>query len=111
MNHGIEKLRKEKARRAEKETSGKLPYALIPPGPLEELVRVYQYGAEKYAPRNWERGLPWLECYEALMRHVQEWRKGEDIDPESGRRHMAHAAWWCFALLHYDEAGVGVDDR
>lgn len=90
---------------------GKLPYDLVPSFPLEELVRVYQHGMKKYAPRNWEKGNEYTINYGALMRHLQKWYQGEDKDLESNLSHLAHVAWGCFALMEYQRRGVGSDDR
>ena len=96
---------------AKKETHGKLRYDLIPVSSLEELCKVYTYGVEKYGDRNWEKGLPWLTCFAAIMRHLLSWVQGVDVDRESGCKHLAHVAWWCFALMWYARKGKGVDDR
>ena len=96
---------------AKKETLGKLRYDLIPVSSLEELCKVYTYGVEKYGDRNWEKGLPWLTCFAAIMRHLLSWVQGVDVDRESGCKHLAHVAWWCFALMWYARKGKGVDDR
>jgi hypothetical protein len=53
--------------------AGKLRYDLLPPDALEELVRVYTVGAEKYAERNWEKGMAWCRAFGSLMRHAWAW--------------------------------------
>jgi hypothetical protein len=90
---------------------GKLRYDLLPPLAMDELVRVYTFGVQKYAARNWEKGLPWTKWFAAIMRHVMDWLKGENLDPESGIHHMAHAAWNCLALTEYYLRKTGQDDR
>lgn len=99
------------SRKALRYNQGKLPYELLPAYPVEVLVKVYQYGTNKYAPRNWEKGNEYSINYGALMRHLQKWWQGEDLDPESGLPHLAHVAWGTFALLEYERRGVGTDDR
>jgi hypothetical protein len=91
--------------------TGKLRYDLLPPDALEELVRVFTMGAEKYAPRNWEKGLSWMDCYASMMRHAQQWVKGEDRDEESGHLHTAHVQWNAMALTTFMLRGTGQDDR
>jgi hypothetical protein len=90
---------------------GKLRYDLLPPDALEQLVLVYTKGAEKYADRNWEKGMSWSRCFGPLMRHAWAFWRGEDLDRESGLPHMAHAAWNCFALMAYTMRKIGNDDR
>jgi hypothetical protein len=91
--------------------SGKPRYDLIPGDALDDLAKLYDYGAQKYAERNWEKGMSWSRCFGSLMRHAWAFWRGEDIDPESGIHHMTHAAWNCIALVSYSKRKVGLDDR
>lgn len=91
--------------------SDKLRYDLIPPDALEFLARVYTMGAKKYADRNWEKGISYSRIFGAIMRHLWAFWKGESIDTESGLPHPAHAAWGCFALMHYMLHNADKDDR
>lgn len=86
-------------------------YALIPTYPLAELARVYGYGAAKYDDNNWRRGYPYSWSLSALMRHIEAFRSGVSVDSESGRHHLAHAAFHLFTLMHFDVNGTGEDDR
>ena len=90
---------------------GKLRYDLLPADALQELVAVFTKGAEKYEPRNWEKGFHWMSCFASLMRHSWAWARGEDRDPESGQLHMAHVAWNAMALLTFALRQTGIDDR
>lgn len=94
-----------------KDDTGKLRYDLIPPFALEQLARVYTYGATKYADNNWRGGLKWSRVYAALERHIQAWRKGEDLDPESKEMHLASVAWAAFTLMEYSVFKKDLDDR
>jgi hypothetical protein len=89
----------------------KARFDLIPPGPLEALADIYTYGAGKYEDRNWEKGIKWGRVFGAIMRHLWAFWRGEDVDEESGRSHLAHAAWGCFALLEYSKTQKSFDDR
>jgi len=89
----------------------KLRYDLIPPSPLRELAQVYTDGAKKYGDENYLRGMSWRRVTASLMRHVEAYRAGETTDLESGSPHLAHAAWACFTLILYEQAGIGEDDR
>ena len=91
--------------------SEKLRYDLIPPDALEELAKVYTFGARKYGDRNWEKGLRWGRVFGAVFRHFIAWAKGEDADEETGLHPLAHAAWGCLTLLAYAKRGIGQDDR
>ena len=90
---------------------GKNRLDLLPILPLLEIGRVLTYGANKYSERNWERGMAWSRCYAALLRHLTAWWNGEDVDPETGISHLAHAACCLFFLIEYEARKTGKDDR
>ena len=82
----------------------KLRYDLLPVEPLEALVAVLTYGASKYADNNWKYVTPFDDrYYAAALRHLTAWRKGEELDKESGMPHLAHAMC-CLVFL---QAGGG----
>lgn len=89
----------------------KLRYDLIPGNALDELAKVYTFGAKKYADRNWEKGMAWSRIFGAIMRHAWAWFRGQTHDPETGLNHMVHAAWGCLALVEYSITNKGQDDR
>lgn len=66
----------------------KLLFQLIPPEAEKALATILTYGAQKYAPRGWEKGLPWSETIGSLRRHLNAFMSGEIIDPESGLPHV-----------------------
>lgn len=66
---------------------------------IPELLGIYQYGIRKgYLKDSWRNVAP--ERYEdALMRHMTAHLQGEERDPESGLRHIAHVAWNALAVM------------
>jgi len=86
-------------------------YDLIPPHAMDEIARVYGYGASKYANRNWERGYDWGLSLAALHRHIKQFEKGESVDPESGCHHLGHAAFHLMLLMTFERFGIGTDSR
>lgn len=70
----------------------KLPLQLIPPQFTEGIAEVLQYGIKKYAKNQWAKGMSWEDCMGAVLRHLSEFRKGNEIDPDSGLPHLHHAA-------------------
>jgi hypothetical protein len=76
-------------------------YALIPWGAMDEIARVYAFGAQKYAAHNWRKGYEWGKSFSALCRHIFAFWKGEDRDPESGLSHLAHAGFHVLSLLTF----------
>lgn len=86
-----------------KDIEGKLRYNLIPPFSLAQVARVLTKGAVKYAPDNWKKVPDANNKYvEALFRHLEKYRAGEMVDPESGEHHMAHIATNAMFLLWFD---------
>lgn len=84
-------------------SDGKPRWELIPLDAVEEIVKVYTMGAEKYAPNAWKDIPDAYDRYKAAMlRHVTAYDKGERIDKESGLSHLAHAAWNAIAILWLD---------
>ena len=83
--------------------TGKLQYSLIPTETTKALAEVLTFGARKYAPNNWmlvENGK--TRYLDALYRHLEAFRSGETLDPESSLHHLAHALT-NLAFLHYLE--------
>lgn len=69
---------------------GKLRWSLVDFDALEDMVKVLDFGAKKYADNNWKKGLKTTEIFESMMRHITAYMRGEDIDPESGLPHTGH---------------------
>ena len=82
---------------------GKLEYGLLPPLALEETVKVLTFGAQKYERDNWQKVPDSKRRYfDALQRHVWAWKRGEQLDPESGIHHLAHAMCCLMFLYEHD---------
>lgn len=68
------------------------------PNALEAIASVLTFGAKKYAAHSWQTVPNGDERYlAAQLRHITAVQKGEQLDPESGLHHLAHAA--CNALF------------
>lgn len=91
--------------------TGKVRMDLIPPEAMFALATVLTFGAEKYAARNWEKGMSWGRVFGALMRHLWAWWRGEGKDPETGYSHLWHALCCVVFLVAYEERKAGTDDR
>ena len=79
----------------------KLRWDLLPWDAIEAIVDVYTYGAKKYEDNNW-KFVDKDRYFSALMRHLTASRNGETRDEESGRSHLAHAAWNAITLLWFE---------
>lgn len=94
-----------------KDDDGKPAVELIQPEVLLELGKVLSYGARKYSRDNWRKGMAWLRPVAASLRHTYSWMRGEDLDPESGLPHLAHAMVGLMMALSYQMRRIGSDDR
>lgn len=94
-----------------KDDSDKAPHHLLAPELLTATATILDFGAKKYAPRNWEKGMAWSRCYSALQRHMLSWWAGEGKDPDTGKSHLWHAACNIMFLIAYEMRGIGTDDR
>jgi hypothetical protein len=82
---------------------GKLQYGLLPPLALAETVKVLTFGAEKYEPDNWKFVPDSKRRYfDAMERHIWAYKMGEQLDPESGIHHLAHAMCCLMFLYEHD---------
>lgn len=94
-----------------KHDSGKVGVHLLPPDPLIEIAKVLDFGAKKYDPYNWSKGIKYSRLYGALLRHMWAWWKGESSDSETGLSHLAHAGCCLLFLLQYETTRKEFDDR
>lgn len=91
--------------------TGKLRFDLVNAFAHEQMVRILTKGAEKYAPRNWERGMAWSTVISSLKRHLHAIERGEDYDAETGELHAAHLACNAHFLTAYYKLYPQGDDR
>lgn len=90
---------------------GKRRYDLIPVDALAALADLFTIGANKYAERNWEKGMAYSSVAASLDRHWNDFKAGIDRDPETGCLHITHVVWNAMALLTFHLRGIGRDDR
>jgi len=90
----------------------KTPLSLIPPYAMEQTAWAHKLGSHKYGPYNWRKTGVCASTYvNAILRHLNAWRDGENLDPESGISHLAHVACSCNILLDADYCNTLQDDR
>jgi len=93
-------------------SKGKIRHDLIPPWVIDELAKVYTYGCIKYDDDNWRKGLEWKKnVIGPLLRHLNKWLRGKQIDDESNCHQLAMVLWQCAALMVYEKYSIGIDDR
>lgn len=91
----MEEIGQEKALRY---NQGKLKWSLVDFDSLKPMIEVLMFGAQKYAPDNWKKGLDKKEILESLQRHLIELFNEEPIDKESNLRHIGHIL--CNAMFY-----------
>lgn len=96
---------------AAKHDEGKVPLELFPRQALTDIGKVLAFGAAKYGPDNWRKGMAWRRLGGAALRHLTAWLDSEDVDDESGLSHLAHAGCCIAFLLEYEARRLGTDDR
>lgn len=80
------------------QTEGKGAFHLLPPTAIRRVAEIWRKGAIKYAPRNWEKGLPLSRLLDSGLRHAFQYLEGRQDED-----HLAQAAWNFLALLHTEE--------
>lgn len=78
---------------------------------LEELAKVLTFGAKKYAPENWRKGITYGRLLAAALRHLFAIMRGEDADPETGLPHAAHLQCCAMFLTWTMKNRRDLDDR
>jgi hypothetical protein len=92
--------------------AGDEPPATDATWPLWQLAKVLGFGAHKYAPNNWRKGLPRARVWSAALRHIYAWARGEVFDLETGLPHLAHALCELMFLWRFVVDGLDLpDDR
>jgi len=91
--------------------TGKPPLALIDRHAIEEIAKVLAFGAKKYEAHNWRKGIAYSRLLDAALRHLYAFADGEDLDPESGLPHVAHAGCCIVLLLGTMHTHPELDDR
>lgn len=86
-------------------------FSLIPPRPLWELAEHYGKGCKKYADRNWELGYKWGLSIDAMERHLNLFKQGQDFDPETGTAEPICVMWHAAALRQFMLTHPEMDDR
>lgn len=91
--------------------TGKPRHDLIPAFSINELGKIYEMGAKKYADNNWRKGMKWSRVLGSLKRHLNAIERGEDFDEESKLYHAGHVIWNAITLLEYYKIYPQGDDR
>jgi hypothetical protein len=86
-----------------KADSGKTRLDLVSPTFIEAVGKIRTFGVQKYGDGDsWKKVEP-QRYMAALLRHINAYRMGEEIDKESGMSHLWHAACNLMFLIDLDE--------
>lgn len=77
---------------------GKGRYDLLPVLALRRLAVVLEKGAEKYDPRNWEKGMPLSRFMDSGLRHLFKYLEGWNDED-----HAAQALWNIACMIQTSE--------
>ena len=84
--------------KASRFNEGKPKWSLVHFESLIPMIRVLEFGAKKYAPKNWMKPMDTTEILESMQRHLAALLDGETHDTESGISHMGHIQ--CNAMFY-----------
>lgn len=91
----------------QKHDNDKPDWTLMPWRGLESVIRVLEFGADKYGRNNWKTVPDAKRRYlAAAYRHINAVSDGQWLDEESGLPHLAHAGCCILFLLWF---GVGYE--
>ena len=71
---------------------GKPEMSQLDPNFIMELADLLTVSAKKYGKYNWALGQKYSTVLDSLDRHIHKFKIGEDLDTESKRSHLIHAA-------------------
>ena len=60
-------------------------------------------GAMKYDADNWKKGMSFSRYFGGLLRHLISWWLRDEIDEETGLKHIDQAVFCIMALSHYSK--------
>jgi len=93
-------------------SSGKPRPFQLPPDVMEDILKVFEVGAEKYDLFNWKKPTPSSSTINPLDRHFNEYKKGIDVDETDNTFHLAKvAANAIMELYRSKRKGLRIDDR
>lgn len=98
-------------KKATKHDSGKPDLSLVSPLLKAGIAKTMGFGVNKYGRWNYMQGITTSRLLGALMRHIDAYTMGENLDPESGLPHLYHAAANIQMLVDNEHNGTLEDDR
>ena len=81
-----------------KKTEGKPNLNKVYPKFIEEVAKVLDFGDKKYELMNWKDYKDINQLASAILRHINEFNRGNLIDNQSNLSHLSHIATNCMIL-------------
>ena len=100
INDGGKRISYGEGKAIREPSAGKGRYDLISPFGIDRIAKWYELGAQKYADRNWEKGMPFSRYVDSAKRHLNKYVMGMDDED-----HLAAACWNIIAIMHHQELG------
>lgn len=92
--------------------SGKTQVRELDPAFIMGLGEVLTAARSKYEEGNWMKPTKFSTPYESAMRHLMKFWDGTELDEETGKHHLLHAATNLMFLYYHSQNGEeGSDDR
>lgn len=85
-----------------KDDEGKLRYDLLPRQALREVVSRLTFGAKKYEPDNWRKGIAYSRLVAAAERHWNAWLHGNITDADCDLHELSGVAINVLMLLEFE---------
>lgn len=85
--------------------AGKGRCDLLPACALLRLAKHYEAGANKYADRNWEKGIPISVMVDSAMRHLLKY-----MDGQTDEDHLTAVAWNILGAMWMEEKKPELQD-
>lgn len=90
---------------------GKPPISLIPYEFISGVATILEFGSSKYGRYNWSEGFDWHRLLDGVYRHLGQFESGQDLDEETKKSHILHAACGIMFLYMHWLLGLGKDTR
>lgn len=97
--------------RSARHNQGKIQLREVDPDFIIGLGEVLTASRAKYDEGNWMKETKFSTPYESAMRHLMKFWGGDELDEETKKHHLLHAATNLMFLYYHTRSGVGIDDR
>lgn len=84
-----------------KNDAGKIEAHVLPSLAIDEICLAMAEGTQKYGEYKWAQGegINWRRYFNACLRHLWQFWRGNDLDENSKRSHLGHAGACLLILL------------